>query len=494
MKKRLTLPLLFLFFLSTLPNIFAQRGCGTPPEKSAWLIEYQQNPAGYPKSNNILYAPLTVHIVGTNSGDGHYRLGDLFEMICQLNEYFEASEIQFFLEGDVNFINNTAYYDHEGYGPGASMMEQNNVPATINCYIVENPDDNCGYYNGWGVALKKSCVQSNDPTWAHEIGHYLSLPHPFIGWEGVENPDYTVPAPNFLGFGNQVEKVDGSNCHTAGDGFCDTPPDYLADRWNCNGSSTSIIEQTDPNGETFRSDGTLFMSYSNNACSNRFSEEQIAAMRANLLDDRSYLLDNQSPGAQIEDPSANLISPMNGEQMANNTNILFEWEAVEGATGYLVHVNPLPTFGGTIFHRYHTRETSFVLPDELIPNRIYFWEIRPYNPIHTCAGSSITQTFVTGGGVTNDREIREINSFRLAPNPVTNGQEVQLIVQVNQAFESSLTIVDITGRILFSKQQSLSLGDNQMQVPTSNLSAGVYFVGLESASGRRFEKLVIGDW
>mgnify|MGYP000043822657 FL=1 len=54
-----------------------------------------------------------------------------------------------------------------------------------------------------------------------------------------------------------VEKVDGSNCEYAADGFCDTPPDYLAYRWTCNQSTgTSFGTMLDPNGESFKSDAT----------------------------------------------------------------------------------------------------------------------------------------------------------------------------------------------------------------------------------------------
>ena len=57
-----------------------------------------------------------------------------------------------------------------------------------------------------------------------------------------------------------VEKMDGSNCHYAADGFCDTSPDYIDYRWPCNDNLESNVTQMDPNGETFQSDGSLFMS------------------------------------------------------------------------------------------------------------------------------------------------------------------------------------------------------------------------------------------
>ena len=80
-----------------------------------------------------------------------------------------------------------------------------------------------------------------------------------------------------------VERVDGVNCDIAGDGFCDTPADYLNYRWNCNNQGLSNVTQTDPLGEKLKSDGSLIMSYSSDVCSYRFSEEQIAAMQEGPL-------------------------------------------------------------------------------------------------------------------------------------------------------------------------------------------------------------------
>ncbi len=80
----------------------------------------------------------------------------------------------------------------------------------------------------------------------------------------------------------EVEKMDFSNCYDSGDRFCDTRPDYLNYRWACAPDSLSVTVQKDPNGVEFRSDATLYMSYSLDVCSNRFTDEQIEAMRTNF--------------------------------------------------------------------------------------------------------------------------------------------------------------------------------------------------------------------
>jgi len=114
-----------------------------------------------------------------------------------------------------------------------------------------------------------------------------------------------------------VEKIDGSNCTFAADGFCDTKPDYIASRWNCDENSNGFTEQTDPNGEKFYSDGSLFMSYALDNCSNRFTEDQIAAMRANLIDEKPSYLGNENVIDPIPDGEVAVVTPEELEVVSN---------------------------------------------------------------------------------------------------------------------------------------------------------------------------------
>ena len=207
----LTAALTILFMASSLQAQQDLFPCGTREGKVKWLEAYQLNPSAYPESNDTLYVPLTIHLVGKSDGTGFMSERTLLESLCTLNEDFKPSRIQFFIEGPVNYIANSTYYDHT-FAQGAQMMNIYKVQNTLNCYIVDSPAGNCGYssYNK-GIALAINCTQPWDHTWAHEAGHYFSLPHPFFGWEGIEH-DYSQPAPNQVNNGRLVERVDGQNC------------------------------------------------------------------------------------------------------------------------------------------------------------------------------------------------------------------------------------------------------------------------------------------
>jgi len=153
--------------------------CGTSFGSQSTLIQSRKIPVDQHKefSQLPIYVPLQVHIVQDDNGSAGYSYLNLMESICTLNEDFEPSGLQFYLENPVNYINKTAWNTHLTYNPGEEMMIQSNVPNMVNCYIVSNPAGNCGYftYRGDGVALSKGCLGKKSHTWAHELVHYLSL-------------------------------------------------------------------------------------------------------------------------------------------------------------------------------------------------------------------------------------------------------------------------------------------------------------------------------
>lgn len=487
MKK--TLPLL-LFFALFLHQIKAQdkndlAPCGTRDGKVAWLQSYQKNLEGYPKSDDTLYVPVTIHLVGTNDGNGYFTPNSVLDAFCTLNNDFAPSGIQFYIEGDFNYIANTTYHDHT-FQQGAQMMQQYKVPNTINCYIVGSPAGNCGYssYN-LGIALSKGCTGPNDHTWAHEIGHFLSLPHPFWGWEGYTH-DYAEPAP--VQIDNAiVERVDSLNCGIAGDGFCDTRPDYLNYRWTCNGQGESNELQHDPDSVAFRSDGTLFMSYSNDQCMYRFSEEQTAAMRANLLTEKASYLYNQTPEG-IVDQAPVQIAPAPEEVTTYYQSVLFEWEPAPNASHYLLEISPFPTFPFVQF-RYIVEGTSHVSTD-LSMNKKYYWRLRPYNSRSTCHPYTAVASFETGT-LSTVQPVGGIAVLSVDPNPVRPAAQLRISVAVTKPLQLGGQLTSTTGQVMQSFEWEVSQNTESMMLETGNLRPGVYLLQLRSGQGVATRKIVV---
>lgn len=465
--------------------------CGTGDYISEWLDKYQANPALYPKSDQLLYLPLTIHIVGTGEGEGYFEIHKLYDALCRLNSDFEPVNLQFFIEGDINYINNSAYYDHN-YSQGQSMMFFYNVSNTINCYIVDSPAGNCGYYSGSrdAVALAKSCLDANDKTWSHEVGHMLSLPHTFRGWENSDEEEFDTPAPVFTG-STQVEKADGSNCAVAADRFCDTPADYLHFRWSCApGDTLSAIEQIDPEGMAFHSDGTLIMSYSNDNCAYRFSDEQTAAMRANVENQRTNMLYDQSERFPITE-STQLITPLSGTTISNPETLTLEWTASENVEYYFLQIDKNPSFNTADLQEIFLSTTTYNLTLE--PNRPYFWRVRPLSDYYGCTNLTSYRYFITDDLSTSTSSIAQLDGWSVYPNPVA-GQTLNISIQANTAFEVNPSLWNGIGQQVANFGiENIRAGNNDLQVELPVLPKGIYWLVLQANGERNMHKIVINN-
>ena len=488
--------------------------CGTPSYKSKWLKEYQLDPSAYDtKDDEILRVPLTIHLLGSDAGTGYFSKSSLMDALCTLNDDFVDSEIEFFIEGDINYIANSAYNNHETVLEGAEMMFEHNVENTINCYFVSDPAGNCGYNLPYaGMAVAKGCAAPTDHTWAHEMGHGLSIPHPFLGWEGGYGYDgspvtsWNNPAPDTVLYDYTffqdvyysadtlivdtavVERLDGSNCTFAADGFCDTAPDYIAYRWNCNedGVSTPILH--DPNDETFQADGSLIMSYANDGCSYRFSEEQTAAMRANLIDEKPEVLYNQDPGPALG--SVAIVAPAN-EGLAPYQNTLLDWEDTENAVGYLVKLEVFLGSSAIVFKRYETTESQVVIEDDLNIGSNYRWTVRAYNAYNFCADTYSAEGLFTAADISSVREPEGLRHFSIFPNVQDAGA---VIVHVNADFEQAKdldwSLTDVTGRVVRAGSYG-SVAALRTRTELGELSAGLYFFALQTKTGTTVRKIVV---
>lgn len=514
--------ILLLIFVFNLPFLLlAQENqepypCGTKSSRSPWLKKFQANPDAFPKSNDILYIPLKIHITGA-SGRSFYSLEKLQLSMCALNDQFAASDMYFYILEDINYIDNAAYHRHDSVREGAQMMFEHNVPNALNCYIVSDPAGNCGYNLPYaGVALAVSCINSEEKsTWAHEIGHALSLPHPFLGWEGGQThdgnvpPNFGQPAPDFVTYDYTdfqdtyfemdtliidtalVERMDGSNCANAADGFCDTKPDYLARRWNCNGNNESSQDQRDPNNVSFKSDGTLYMSYADDACAARFSDEQIQAMRANLMDEKPELI---TSNFEIETfPTVSTLFDPAPDAVITPNDAFFQWEEVEGTTTYLLQVSRLSNFSGSgndaITRTVLVEGNSYVIND-LDDDKTYYWRVRPFNNSYFCTDYSEAVKFFTSEA-TAIKELQNISDINVIPNLLNIGNDTKIYLEGSQQAELQIQILDLSGKEIETFKATTKIGTTTINLPTSDLTKGLYWIVIQEQTSKVVRKVVI---
>ena len=489
--------------------------CGTIDHRSDWLKNFQRNKGLVDtRGGEKIYVPLSVFIVSNDDGGGEIPASALLGSLCTLNEDFLDANIEFYLQGGLKYLNRTELYNHSSTTDAAFQMFELNVPNTINCYIVGTAaGNNCGYNLPYaGIVLDINCTNPDDHTWAHEIGHNLSLPHPFLGWEGGisydgspvgsagSNQDFNSPAPEVVTYDYTlfkdsllldtliidtafVEKVDGSNCEFAADGFCDTPPDYLAYGWTCNQSEgTSIGSMIDPNGESFKSDATLIMSYANDECASRFSGEQIEAMRANLIDEKGDYLSNQIAGASIEDPTITYTYPVNGETQSFDY-IEMEWEPVENATHYLVEIHLNEGLSAPLWEGIASEARVIGDIPQQFAERDVYWTVAPFTNYEFCTEFQGSNSFfVSNLSSTAENAIRKWN---IIPSIVNAGSTITIESKENIT-DSSIAVRDMTGKLLLSN----NIQNNTLDIP-GNWSAGIYLVQINTKGVLHTQKIVV---
>lgn len=491
-----------LFFL-IVQGLMAQTNGGSQPSNycgthtySPWLNWYHDHKNELSSLRNDdttwLYVPVTIHIVGPDNAVNFYSETQVFRIICDMNEQYAPARIYFYLLPGESFVyhKNSSWFQHNWDG-GAEMIEETRIPDRLNCYIVDDPAGNCGYSWYDAIVMSDNCSGDDNSTWAHEAGHHFSLPHPFFGWEG-HSWNFSTPAPPEWD-GYPVEKMDGSNCYVSGDRFCDTRPDYLNYRWGCANDSLSVTAQKDPNGVEFRSDATLYMSYSLDACASRFSDEQITAMRTNLnTEHASYLLSSQTPNF-IGEYTIQYLSPVDSAIQQYN-NVYLEWAPVENATFYQVEVSSSPYFSIIFASEIVHGVTSYSITKNLPNNRTLYWRVYAFNEWSLCqpATPAVPAIFKTKN-LSATNELESVADIQVTPNPVSGGRPAVVQVNSSESLEILLSIHDTAGRLCHQQVTEMYSGDNRMEIPTSGMEPGLYFISIQTPYGTMVKRLAVTE-
>lgn len=445
-------------------------GCSTriSPSQENWLKQWVQEKGSTYRNvkSGIIYMPIKAHVVGRDNGTGYYSLATLLQVICELNTRYQPVGFYFYLDPAIDYIDNTLFYQDGSSQDAYNSMGANNVADEINMYFVQASPGLCGYYAPWldCVCIIGGCGQPGGTTITHELGHFFSLPHTFNGWEGGN-----TPGPG------QLELVNGSNCSTAGDYFCDTPADFLSVRWNCPYAGT----QTDPTGTPYNPDPTFYMSYASDACTNRFSNLQIGAMQANA-NTRTTMINQGTPNMNVVSQLPLNCHPTNFDFDLNPSNTVLHWTKPNNAAYSLVQV---AAYGGAIIKEVFTSDTLLVL-NNLNSNSPYQWRVRGFNVGYTCDNATTFSSwniFSTGEqstGLNNVTSDRKIYSYKNV-----NGAIGLAYYSDAKNEQISVHVLNVHGVSVL--QQNISVGLNNLEglysLPAGTYIAVVYTNGLNVA-------------
>ena len=446
--------------------------CGTFELDEKFISDYYETYQFQDQRYAPMRLPLFIHLLGSDEGTGHFPMSNVMRSLCTLNEDFAPYNIQFYVAG-MQKINKTSWYNHDNFRDGEDMMRTNNVDDVINCYFVSNPANNCGYYSyrGDAVALNHGCLNT-DHTWAHELGHFFSLPHTFFGWEGIRY----IPGSDANNYTSQVsrgiESIVDPRCSRVADRICDTPPDYISSRWSCNDDNESPYDLKDLNGEIFRADGSYFMSYASDGCMSRFSPEQINRVVSNLMNSRTDIFQNQlsNPNFLPAGP-INIIAPTDSAVVGYKA-IEFIWEDMPNADGYIFELSRFRHMLAAVDRREVT--TNRVLIDSLYPGRTYYWRVMPVSKVSFCNGFTDTRILQIDK-LTSTRELDDKSTVKLIKNVVHSFESIYLSTEESSA-EYRVSLISINGQMAW--RSTIRARKGLLELKPDDLAQDIYILSV----------------
>ena len=446
----------------------------------------------------VNYSPIKVHLVTDNEGNGAAPMLNVLKMLCSLNKAYADQNFQFYFKDIVTLKNSTI--NDAPQSPGGSLqMSLNKDTRAINIFITSkiNKEGVAGYYLGPPgssndfIVIEKSYI-ADVRVAPHEVGHYLTLPHTFHGWESAPwdpnihgNPVTAKLAPD--GF-TINELADSSNCgaKNVGDGFCDTPADYNFGASSC----TFTLEVKDQKGNLLKPQTNNFMNYFFGCANYIFTNNQKEAISNSYASNNRRDIRGTQPAnmTAISSP-AKLLFPVGGVGTLTADSVVLDWEDMPGATNYLVQYDVVPTF--ELFVVTNIVKESKLTIRKLTNLRTYHWRVIPYNEYSTCYADPAKSSFKAGGG-TATPDIPEVKSFLVAPNPLGGNKVLRITLETKTSFTGSLSITDISGKkIVYQAKEFFQSGGTYKAIDLATAPAGVYFVSLSSAKGVSTRKLIL---
>jgi hypothetical protein len=495
----------FLALIGT--TAFAQHRCGVGIEEGALIKERMlENRRSIPaeqieafqNSRAITYVPVKFTIVGDNNGAGYCDIDQIFAMHCDMNNDYRTQDVQFVLKdaaNSVRYSNNTSVYNNGSGNTAATFMISNKAANCLNIYTSASVNNQvASYYSPFGdyIFVLNQMANGSSSTGSHEVGHFFTLPHTFLGWEGT---DFTGgAAPNTVS-GDAVERVTrtggSANCASAADGFCDTPADYISFRANCPYTGGG----TDNTGAAINPEESLIMSYYADACVDSFSPQQKGAIAADLIRRGWSNLAAPTPNALVSSASVVGVSPIGGASAPLVNDVVLTWNAVPNATGYVVYVERT-LFGSaieTVSKAIVYGTNTYTIPAALLSYpRQYSWKIKPFNQYQTCAAYSAPFAFSTTAPATAVEDVFKTSAeMTILSNPV-GSMTADVLINVPNATTASMLLYSMDGKqIINMNGVELNSGDNLQLLDVSSLNNGVYVLVVTTPEGSLHQKLVV---
>lgn len=107
------------------------------------------------------------------------------------------------------------------------------------------------------------------------------------------------------------------------------------------------------------------------------------------------------------------------------------------------------------------------------------------------ANDTVYRVFITPNNNTNIEELNSVQNIQLFPNP--SYQSTSLLFTLKNVEQINVSLFDVTGKkVLDIVNEEMQKGNQKVTINTSKLNAGIYICKIQSKSGERMIKLVVG--
>ena len=245
--------------------------------------------------------PVKLHLIRNNDGSGQdATLVELNNELAVLNSYFINANLVFKYCPEVEYIDDSTYYNYEYETENDALFGTHNEPHAINVYFAGNVSFQGGSVGGLGSGIGyiyEGIIMDYDAvgsgiTYTHEMGHVFHLRHTHgkynwnltdcngDSWDDLVIPDevWCMGAYRFDNNMGMDTNSDGiPDCLQVGDDICDTPSEPNLSVDSLTSGCTYVGYQRDYYGDLFQPLIGNIMSYG--PCKDHFSAGQFAKIR-----------------------------------------------------------------------------------------------------------------------------------------------------------------------------------------------------------------------
>jgi hypothetical protein len=439
-----------------------------------------------------IYIPIKFHLVGKSDGKGKASFKSVLNQLDKLNKDFAPHNFVFYLKDGYNFgsIDNSTLYEKPR--ENENLLKNYKDPKAVNIFIVNNIGNASlnqivlGYFspsNDFVVVLKGELEKLSN-TLSHEVGHFFNLWHTFYGWEEEPYLEATHGNPCLLNFApgtnNPVERMNKSNCVTAGDKVCDTPPDY---HFDINYASACVFTKIvkDKNNDTIRPMVNNQMSYFTNCDTFKFTQGQEDRMRINHGNAlRAYIRSSYVPTTDTLPTICKFVWPQDKDTAFNYTSVDFTWED-QGAKYYLLEIQ-----NSSEYYYYFTNQTAYTVND-LKAKKTYFASVRAFHDGYTGTSTNPTR-FFTGDLQSSTNNVDINDNLIVFPNPLENNSKLYFNLKTNEKV-NSISVTDAKGTSF--RPKFFNVGNGTYSIDIESLKTSMWLLKINTDTSVYTQKIII---